>query len=69
MAKTIENSFVDIFEPRREERSNMSWVTRSWNPVVAFKRYQRINPEELKYNVLKSDRLQIVLEKVHNKIP
>lgn len=60
----LENSFVDIFEPRRHEWSNLAWSIRPWNPIVAYKRYERIQPETLKRNVLENGRLQYVIEKV-----
>lgn len=63
MDRNIE-TFKDILVPRREECSNLMWVSRKLNLAVAYEREVRPKPDSIKQHVLDSIRMQEIIENV-----
>lgn len=59
------SSFTDILRPRREECSNLMWVSRTLHLAVAYKRDVKPNPNWIKQQVLDSVRMQEIIENVN----
>lgn len=57
-------SFSDILEPRRLEKSNFLWVSRKLNTVVAFTQTVKPKPDTHKKQVLQSENIQEIINKV-----
>lgn len=56
-------AFKDILKERRQEYSNFMWISRHLNPKVAYERLIKPTPKFHKEEVLKSRKIQEVIEK------